>query len=108
MIYVKKLRFLLEYHSSPIWVIDEDGSLIDNGLPNELKKHHNLDNLLEEIADEFDDLYENNDVYFGYHGFQNESEKKIFFAKVGQAIKLLRQYAGNSYSIQIDVNEADF
>ena len=105
---MKKLRFLLEYHSSPIWVIDEDGSLIDNGLPNELRRYHNLDNLLEEIAKEFDDLYENNDVYFGYHGFQNESKKKIFFAKVDQAVKLIRQYAGSYYTIQVDVNETDF
>ena len=105
---MKKIRFLLEYHSNPIWVIDEDGSLIDNGLPDELRRHHNLDNLLEEISQEFDDLYENNDVYFGYHGFQNEFEKRVFFAKVDQAVQLIRQYAESYYTIQVDVNEADF
>ncbi|HWP79906.1 MAG TPA: hypothetical protein VN446_04630 [Candidatus Acidoferrum sp.] len=105
---MKKLRFLLEYHSSPIWVIDENGNLIDNGLPSELKKYQNLEALLEEIAEEFDDLYENNDSYFGYQGFQNESAKHAFFCKVGQAIHLIKQYAGNSYAIQVDVDEADF
>ena len=105
---MKKLRFLLEYHSSPIWILGEDGSLIDNGLPNELKKFNNLDDLLEEIAEEFDNLYENNDEYFGYHGFDNESKKEEFFAKVNHAIKLLKQYAGNLYVIQIDVDENSY
>ena len=105
---MKKLKFLLEYHCSPIWVLNEDGSFIDNDLPSELKKHHDLDNLLEEIAKEFDDLYENNDIYFGYHGFQSESKKQIFFSKVNQAIKLLKRYVGNTYIIQVDVNETEF
>ncbi|MPM22891.1 hypothetical protein SDC9_69351 [bioreactor metagenome] len=105
---MKKLRLLLEYHSSPIWVIDEDGSLLDNGLPNELKKHQDLDSLLEEIAEEYDSLYENSDAYFGYHGFQGESDKRIFFDKISQAINLIRMYAGNSYIIQVDINERDF
>jgi len=105
---MKTIKFMLEYDCSPIWVENEDGELIGNGLPSELATNYELAGLLEEIHETFDNLYENNDVYFGYHGFSNELKKRAFFTKVTKAVDLLKLKAENTYIIQVDVDEANF
>ena len=104
---MKKIRFSPEYHCSPIWVIDEKGGLLVNGLPSELEKEKDLADLLEEIAKEFDSLFENNEVFFGYKGFTDESAKQTFSYKVDKAIELLSSKAGKSYLIQVEINVQD-
>lgn len=104
---MKKIKFMLEYQCSPIWVENEEGELLGNGLPCELATDYELSSLLDIIHKTFDDLYENNEVYFGYHGFSNKNEKEEFINQVNKAIDMLKRKAGNSYLIQIDLNEAN-
>ncbi len=105
---MKTLRFLLEYHCCPVWVLDEQGGLIGNGLPADMVSDKNLVNLINQIQEEYDNLFENTSTYFGYHGFENEFEKQLFFTKVNSAIDLLKQKVGNTYQIQVDVDMSDY
>ena len=105
---MKKLKFMLEYQSVPIWLFNSKNEMIGPGIPNELSSDKEFVSLINDIQKEYDDLFENNDVYFGYHGFSNEADSKAFFTKVAGAIEILKHHLGNSYEIVVDVSEKDF
>ena len=98
--YMKKLRFMLEYGCSPVWVLNDD-SLINVGLPEDLSKNQKLAELLEAISIEYDSLFINNDIEFSYKGFLDADTEKKFDNKVKEAISLLRKEAGDKYIIEI-------
>ena len=98
---MKKIRFMLEYHCSPIWVLDGD-SLIGVGLPKDMLDNEDLSELLESISSEYDDLFINNSVEFSYKGFSCIDDEKKFDEKIGRAVALLKKAAVNKYIIEID------
>ena len=98
---MKKIRFMLEYHCSPIWVLDGD-SLIGVGLPKDMLDNEDLSELLETISREYDDLFINNSVEFSYKGFSCIDDEKKFDEKVERAVALLKKAAANKYIIEID------
>lgn len=98
---MKKIRFLLEYHCSPVWEYDDNNSLIDNGLPDDLLEDTELATLLESISDEYDSLFINNSVEFSYKGFSNSDDEKMFDEKIRKAIALLKESAEGKYTIEI-------
>ena len=71
---MKKLKLSLEYQCYPIWSYDEDGSLIDNELPEELRDDEELDNLLLEIQEIFNGLYTDTPIEFTPNGFSSDEE----------------------------------
>lgn len=97
---MKKIRFMLEYGCSPIWVLNDD-TLICVGLPEDLSQNQELKELLESISIEYDSLFINNSIEFSYKGFLNDESEKNFDNKVKKAIKLLREAAKNKYIIEI-------
>jgi hypothetical protein len=105
---VNKIRFMLEYQCSPIWLENEGGELLGNELPDELSANSELNSLLREIQDEFDGLYENNDICFEYHGFSSAQQKKDFFSKVAEATEVLRKNIGSDCLLQVDVNPDNY
>lgn len=105
---MKKLRFMLEYECYPIWIYDEKGEMLQNGLPDGLKNDKRLVSLLGEIHEEFDSLYENTNICFQYNGFATEFAKNEFFEKVNQAIDLIKDNAKNFYAVQVDVEKEDY
>ena len=102
---MKTLRFMLEYECYPIWIYDEMGEMLQNELPDEFKNDKRLVSLLDEIHEEFDNLYENTNTCFQYNGFVTEFAKNVFFEKVNQAIDLIKDNAKNFYAVQVDVEK---
>lgn len=105
---MKKLKFMLDYQSTPIWLYNSKNEMIGPGIPDELANDKEFVALINEIQEDYDNLFENNDIYFGYHGFANELDSKAFFVKVTRAIEILKRRLENSYEIMIDVSEQDF
>ncbi len=104
---MKKIKFFLDYHCSPIWVYDENGKLVCNGLPSELSNNMELVEMFNKIQIKYESLFENNKIYFGYKGFSSEIEKQEFYLKIFKAIDLLKSIVGDDYIIQIKLNEDD-
>jgi hypothetical protein len=87
--HMKKLKLSLEYQCYPIWSYDEDGSLIDNDLPEELRNDEELDNLLLDIQETFDGLYIDTPSEFTSNDFSSDDEKEAFQSKIDKALNLL-------------------
>ena len=96
----EKLKLSLEYHCYPIWSYDEDGSLIDNDLPEELRNDEELDNLLLDIQKKIDGLYTDTQSEFTSNGFSSDDEKKAFQSKIDKALNLLMERYGSEYEIE--------
>lgn len=105
---MKRIKFMLDYQSTPIWLYNSKGEMIGPGFPDELSDNGEFVSLVNEIQEEYDNLFENNDVYFGYHGFANNADLEAFRSKVMKAIEMLEYHLGNSYEIVIDVSQKDF
>ena len=65
-----KLR--LEYKCFPMWIHDEQGNLIDNDIVEEISDDNEIVNLLDNIQEEFNELYVDDGIEFSFKGFQNE------------------------------------
>lgn len=101
---MKKITFMLEYGCIPIWVNSESGELLCVGLPEDLEKHTELAELLEEICNEHDELFINNFVEFSYRGFLTKEDEKRFDQKVFRAIDMLKEVAKGKYEIEVVYN----
>ena len=97
---MKKLKLSLEYQCYTIWSYDEDGSLIDNHLPEELRNDEELDNLLLDIQETFDGLYIDTPSKFTSNDFSSDDEKKAFHSKIDKALNLLINRYGSEYEIE--------
>ncbi len=97
---MKKIRFMLEYGCSPIWVYNNN-SLIGVGLPEDLSDNE-LSALLDSISIEYDKLFINNSVEFTYKGFSCDIDEHLFDEKLRKAISLLKEKSKNQYLIEID------
>jgi hypothetical protein len=82
---MKTVKIRLEYKCFPIWIYDEQGSLLDNDMPEEIKQNRDLEEALEILQEEFDSLYIDNGIEFGYKGFQDYQTKQQF-TKIIQSI----------------------
>ena len=94
----------LEYKCFPIWVYEDNGTLIDNDLPKVLLGDKRLDSLCVTVQEEFDNHYTNDGVEFKYNKFDNISEKKQFAERIKVIEKLIRKKCENNYKIINDVN----
>lgn len=102
---MKRIRFMLEYGCSPIWVYDNN-SLIGVGLPDDLFDNE-LSTLLNSISVEYDKLFINNSLEFTYKGFLSALEEKLFNEKLRKAISILEEMCKDRYSLEIDDSTFD-
>jgi len=101
---MKKLRILLDYRCYPIWVYNENGEIVLNNLPDELKAEIDLQNLLKDIQDTYDSLFIDNKIEFRYKGFDNEVEENEFLSKISKVVQLIESKVGNAYKIENSVH----
>lgn len=101
---MKKIRFMFDYHCSPIWIYDDKGELICNGFSDELEKENEIAQLTNELADEYDSLFENNETAFEYKGFSSEEDKQFFLKKTNIAVALIKSRLGNNYIVESRVD----
>ena len=94
------LKYSLEYRCYPIWNYDQDGVLIDNDLPDELRSDDELDSLLIQLQELFDALFIDTPKEFSTHGFSTETERQNFLALLFASKNLLCQRYGEKYHIE--------
>ena len=97
---MKKLRLLLEYKCFPVWLYDENGNLVDNDSPVELKSNMELDDRLTKMQAEYDGLYEDSETQFEYVGFTDTEQKRAFEDEIEQVYRKIKELVGESYYVE--------
>lgn len=103
----KEIRLMLDYECYPIWIYDENGNFIDNGLIDEIEKDDKIIAILEELQDQFESLYLNSQVEFKYIGFSSETDKQAFSEKVQRVYSSLCNLLDEKYIVKNMVNIQD-
>ena len=88
-----------EYQCYLTWLYDENGTLIDNAIPDKLKQNTKIMDLIEEIQNEFDSLYANTIKEFAYIGFSNDQKKQLFIDKIKKLHVLISQELKGEYKV---------
>ncbi|BAD63595.1 hypothetical protein ABC1056 [Shouchella clausii KSM-K16] len=94
------IKIFLEYQCYPMWIYNERGELVDNDLVGELEGEDEIDNMLLEIQNIYDNLFEDNTINFEYKGFSNENEKTLFLKKVENTVELIKEKLGDKYLVE--------
>lgn len=100
---MKKIKFLLEYQCLPIWLYNENGELLENGL-SQLYKNEFGENIclrIKGLQNKFDKLFEDNESHFQYLGFKNEIERQKFICEAEEIIKLIKSKASKRFIFEI-------
>lgn len=105
---METLKLSLEYQCYPIWHYDSDNNLVNNDLPDELIQDKELDELLCEIQEIFDNLFTNNQVDFHSNSFKSNDERIKFINKIYNAVNIIKNRYGNSYNIVCLYNNDSF
>lgn len=103
---LSKLRILLEYHSYPVWLYDEDGDVINTLLPEELRADHELDRKFDDLQARYDALFIDTAHEFSFIGFSTEAEKELFLRDMDAAVAELVAKVGGRYPIINDIHLA--
>ena len=97
---MKRIRISFEYQCCPVWVYDEAGYLLCNGLPDEMQDDESLGALCDELQDTYDALFVDDDKVFAYLGFASEAERDSFEKLVAVLREKLAAACGNRYRIE--------
>ncbi len=97
---MKKIKLLLEYKCFPVWFYDENGELIDNDSPDELRNNQNIDNKLVLLQEKYDGLFLDNGIEFKYIGFKNSEEKNNFETLINEIYLEIKNIIINEYEIE--------
>ena len=103
----KEIRLMLDYECYPIWIYDANGDFIENDLIAEIEKEDKLVVMLEELQNEFENLYLNNHEEFKYIGFSSENDKQGFAKKVQQVYYSLCNLLDDKYVVKNMINIKD-
>ena len=98
---MKTIRVALEYGLYPIWLLYEQGIIVENILAEELGFDAEFSNKVQKLQDLYDSLYINTDVDFYYIG-QMEPKKvekiKHLYTDISSEFKVKLR---NKYKIEI-------
>ena len=100
---LKYIRLLLEYHTYPVWLYDEDGCVIDTLLPEEFRNNVELEAMFDDIQDRYDALFIDNAHEFSYIGFVTPIEKERFYHDLIMAVEKLKKTVDGKYEIVDDL-----
>lgn len=98
---MKKVRLNLEFGAYPLWILGEDGTLIDTAAPKELKEDEVFLGKLDKMQRMYESLFVNDAMDFEYigdtmPGVRKEVEK--FFKEIEEDLK---EKVGDSYEIEV-------
>ena len=96
---MKRIRISFEYQCHPIWVYDEAGYLLCNGLPDEIQVDEALAALCSELRDTYDALFVDDGKVFEYLGFASKAERDSFEKLVAVLRDRLAAACGEWYRI---------
>lgn len=95
---------MLEYHTYPLWLYDEDGEIIDNGNPPEWDDDKELTNAFMTVCDFYDTFFINNEREFSFVGSKNPLDAEKLQRLMDRAMKILYQKNNGKYMIQNDMH----
>ena len=75
---IKYIRLLLEWGTYPVWLYDDEGSVIDTVLPEELQGNAELEAIFDGLQDRYNALFIADEHEFSYKGFASQEEKELF------------------------------
>lgn len=101
---ITKLRLMLDYHCYPVWLYDENGSIVDTLLPEELRSDTELDAKFDDLQERFDALFIDNEHEFSFKGFKTEEEKQQFLKDWQSAVSDLRNKVAGRYEVVDDIS----
>ena len=99
---MKKVWFFFDYGTWPVWYQDENMDVRNSDLPPEVRNNADLEKLMREIEDEYENLFINNSYEFTYVGFKDEKSWKKFIKKVNKFIKLLKKNVEPEYEVHLE------
>lgn len=97
---MKKIKLLLEYKCFPIWIYDENGELIDNDSPDELRNNKNIDDKLVLLQEKYDGLFLDDGIEYKYIGFKNNEEKNNFETLINEVYLEIINIIIDEYEIE--------
>lgn len=98
----QQVRLILEYHSFPLWICDEDGILIETGMVDELADDAWLEEQLRSIQAYYNGLFVDNKMEFSFVGVSDISEAKRFAEQVENIFQYIQKRIGSIYTLRID------
>lgn len=101
---MKTIKLFNDYGAYPIWIFNEDGELIDNDLPNEIKDFEEAKFLRDQITNEYMKLFVNNEIEFKYIGFKSKNDKENFIALTNKFENYLKKQVESKYIIINELN----
>ena len=86
---MKTIKLSLEYGAWPLWLLDEEGQVIDTAMPEEWADQKELESILNELQRLYESQFIDDGKVFDWSGFQNKDDEERFnalLAEVRQAI----------------------
>ncbi len=97
---VKQIRLIMEYRSFPMWLCDENGIQIAEGLVEELQDDHKLYQELQDVQQIYDGLFIDNKIEFSFRRFASEDEEKIFQKRLQAIADYVQKQVGEKYFVR--------
>ncbi|MBE5795435.1 MAG: hypothetical protein E7323_12225 [Clostridiales bacterium] len=97
---MKQILISFEYQCCPVWVYDEAGCLLYNGLPDGMQTDESFGALCDELQDTYDALFVDDGKVFAYLGFASEAELDSFKKQVAVVRDRLAAACGDRYRIE--------
>lgn len=97
----KTLRLSLEWGAYPLWILDDNGIIIGNEEPCEIKDDVVLLSKLDELQDTYESLFINNKIEFKYIGDQKPEEFRMIKVLYENIAKEIKEKLGNTYNIEV-------
>ena len=97
---MKQILISFEYQCQPIWVYDEAGCLLYNGLPDGMQTDKALAALCDKLQDTYDALFVDDGKVFAYLGFASEAERDSFEKQVAVLRDRLAAACGNAFILE--------
>ena len=98
-----KIIYSLDYQCLPIWVCENNDTLICNGLTSELQNELGTEILakINELSIRYDSLFRNDEKCFEYKGFQNNKQRSDFIKESIELMEKIKSKVDNEVIIEI-------
>jgi len=97
---MNRLIIDFKYGAYPVWLADQNGTVVLNDLPWELAGEEDVDELFREIQDIYDGLWTPEPGNSADGRFRTEGEKTAFLKLIDQAINRIRIKTAAMYEIE--------
>lgn len=101
---LNKIRLLLEYNTYCIWLLDENGEIIDNDNPPEWMDDQELTDAFMAVSDLYDTFFIDTSSEFRYVGCPDDKTRKELISLIDKAVDLLEKRNNGKYIIVNDIH----